>query len=181
MRKALYILGQLSDLDIEWMIDYGRRIAVPAGHTLIKQGQPVEDLYVTLAGAFSVIDERMDGHELARLGSGEIIGEMSFIDALPPSATVRAAEAGTVLALPRALLQGKLDQDPSFAARFYRAIAIFLSDRLRTTVSRLGYGDPGAVIEEGVAQEDELDLNVLDTVHLAGARFDHLLKRLAEA
>lgn len=181
MRKALYILGQLNDHDIEWMIEHGRRESIPAGDILIQQGQPIEFLYLTLSGHLSVIDEKMGGKELAQLGSGEVVGEMSFIDARPPSATVKAGEETTVLALSRTALQARLDENAPFAARFYRALAIFLSDRLRATVSRLGYGGDTGQIDEEDLQDDELDLNVLDTVHMAGNRFDLILKRLTEA
>ena len=181
MRKALYILGQLNDLDVEWLIEAGQRRRVAKGAVLIRQGQPVQDLYLVLAGRLSVIDEKLGGRELARLGTGEIVGEMSFVDAQPPSATVQVVEDSVVLALSRTRLQQRLDQDAAFAARFYRALALFLSDRLRSTVSRLGYGAPATTIDDDKMQEDELDLNVLDNVHLAGARFDHILKRLLEA
>ena len=180
MRKALYILGQLSDHDIEWMIEHGRRQDLPLGHVLIQQGEATANIYLTLAGFVSVVDEKMGGQVLARLGSGEIVGEMSFIDAQPPSATVVAAEDASVLALPRTALQRRLDEHPDFAARFYRALAIFLSDRLRATVSKLGYGDKESLDEKSM-QDDELDLNVLDTVHMAGNRFDMILKRLSES
>lgn len=179
MRKALYILGQLTDHDIEWMIEHGRREAVAPGHVLIRQGRPIENLYITLSGHLAVTDERMGGRELARLSSGEIVGEMSFVDAQPPSATVKAVDAATVLALSRRALQDRLDRDTGFAARFYRALALFLSDRLRATVAHLGYGEADGDIRDGEVQDDELDLNVLDAVHLAGNRFDLILKRLS--
>lgn len=179
MRKALYLLGQLNDLDVEWLIEAGQRRRVDEGVVLIRQGRPVQDLYLVLAGRLSVIDEKLDGRELARLGVGEIVGEMSFVDARPPSATVMVFEDSVVLALPRERLQQRLNDEAAFAARFYRALALFLSDRLRSTVSRLGYGAPATTIGDEM-QEDELDLNVLNHVHLAGARFDHILKRLLE-
>ena len=50
MRKALYILGQLSDEDIDWMIRYGRREPVPSGTVLIRQGQPIQDLLRIITG-----------------------------------------------------------------------------------------------------------------------------------
>jgi CRP-like cAMP-binding protein len=106
-----------------------------------------------------------------------MVGEMSFIDARPPSATVTAAQDSAVLAIPRPQLVAKLDQDTAFAARFYRALATFLSDRLRGTVSRLGYSE-GQPLQEDVEYADELDDNVLDNVHLAGARFERIVKRL---
>ena len=46
---------------------------------------------------------------------------------------------------------------------------------MRSTVGRMGYGDPG---NEPPTDTDELDENVLDNVHLAGARFERLLKKL---
>jgi len=92
MRKALFLLGRLSDEDVEWMIAYGRQRTVRAGDVLIRQGEPVEDLFLVLHGSFRVWDERAE-RELARLTSGEIVGEMSFVDANPPSATVAANPA----------------------------------------------------------------------------------------
>ena len=71
-------------------------------------------------------------------------------------------------------------EDTAFAARFYRALATFLSDRMRGTLLRLGYGDDRQLDEE-TEQEGELDDNVLDNVSLAGARFDRMLKRLLGA
>jgi hypothetical protein len=54
---------------------------------------------------------------------------------------------------------------------------MFLSDRLRGTVSRMGYG-AGKKLQEDMEYADELDQNVLDNIYLAGARFDRMLKRL---
>jgi CRP/FNR family transcriptional regulator, cyclic AMP receptor protein len=80
-----------------------------------------------------------EGQEVARLGAGEVIGEIGFVDSAPPSATVTAAGSAAVLALSNTLLQQHLTSDAAFAARFYRALAIFLADRLRATTRRLGY------------------------------------------
>ena len=177
MRKVLFILGQLSDLDIEWLIAAGRKEQVSAGTTLIHEGKTIDTLYLVLDGALAVSMRALGGQEVARLGAGEMVGEISFIDARPPSATVTALQNSVVLAIPRGQLAAKLEQDPSFAARFYRALATFLSDRLRGTVSRLGYSD-GQSLQEDVEYSDELDDNVLDNVSLAGARFERILKRL---
>ena len=178
MRKVLFILGQLSELDIEWLIKTGHKEQAPAGKTLIHEGQALEALYIVLDGLLTVSSRAMGGQEVARLGAGEMVGEMSFIDARPPSATVTAVENSLLLAIPRRQLAAKLEQDVGFAARFYRALATFLSDRLRGTVSRLGYGE-GQSLQEDVEYADELDENVLDQVHLAGAGFERMLKRLS--
>ena len=176
MRKSLLYLGILSDRDLDWMIATGTRQAVPAGRVLIEEGRDVTAIYVVLDGALSVSVTALGGQEIARLRSGEIVGEMSFVDARPPSATVTAAEDSLVLALPRMALQAQLEQ-VDFAARFYRAIAVFLADRLRSTVGRLGYG--GADLPQAVREDaDEIDPEVLANVALAAARFDWMLGRL---
>ena len=170
MRKVLFIFGELSDNDVDWMMAAGKREQIPPGAVLIQEGKPVEALYIVLEGLLRVSVESAGSRELARLGSGEIIGEMSFVDARPPSATVKALENSTVLSIPRSQLAAKLEREPDFAARFYRALAIFLSSRLREmdkAQSAAGQYDP-----------DELDPNVLDMLHLAGSRFDRMLKRL---
>ena len=64
--------------------------------------------------------------------------------------------------------------------RFYRALSFFLADRLRGTVRRLGYGQAGGLDTDDVL-EDELDDRLLDSVSLAGDRFDRMLKILAGA
>ena len=64
----------------------------------------------------------------------------------------------------------------NFAAHFYRAVAIFLADRLRATTTRLGYGKP----EQDAAADaaDELGDELLETVSLGTRRFDYLLRQV---
>ncbi len=178
MRKVLYILGQLNDSDVEWLAKHGTHRPVADGEILVEEGRPIDHLFITLAGQFRVI--LPNGQEVARLGVGAVVGEIAFVAAAPPSATVTALSAAAVLALPKALLQQHIAADPPFAARFYRALAIFLADRLRATTRRLGYGAVGDLASEAVL-EDELDLGVLDTVSQAGDRFTRLLQTLAGA
>ena len=59
--------------------------------------------------------------------------------------------------LPRAVLSDKLNSDDAFAARFYKAVATLLADRLRKTTSHLGYGK---WTEE--TDPDELDEALMD-------------------
>ena len=173
MRKVLYILGQLSDSDVDWLAVAGQRIKVEKGTQLIKLGVSLKQVYVVLDGELSVQTNK--GFELAKVSTGEILGEMSLVDSRPPSASVVVLQDAFLLALDKSILQAKLDVDASFSSRFYRAIAIFLSVRMRSTLGRMGYGDPS---DEASTDTDELDENVLDNVHLAGARFERLLKKL---
>jgi CRP/FNR family cyclic AMP-dependent transcriptional regulator len=179
MRKVLFLFGQLSDEDVEWMLDHGGKRTVPAGAVLIRQGVPIDAIFILLEGKLSVWLAGRTEREIARLNAGEIVGEMSFLDARPPSATVKGLEAAIVFAIPRSALAAKLAADLGFAARFYRALAIFLSTTVRERHRSLGYGaDAEVVTDEDDDNEDELNPAVLDTVYLAGERFDRMVKRV---
>jgi bacteriocin-type transport-associated protein len=180
MRKVLFILSELADGDIDWMIGAGTKTAVPPGTVLIAEGRAIEVLYIVLDGRLSVSLAALGGKEIARLQSGEILGELSYLDSRPPSASVTAVEQSTLLSIPRARLTEKLEADTAFAARFYRALGVFLASRLRQSQQRLGY-DSDRILDEEIEHEDELDPEVLENVALAGARFDWMLKRLLEA
>jgi CRP/FNR family cyclic AMP-dependent transcriptional regulator len=177
MRKALLVLGILNDSDLDWMIAAGAKREVAPGDVLIHEGRAVDAVFLVLDGALTVTSRAMGDREIARLLSGEIVGEMSFIDSRPPSATVQAVEKSSVLVLPRTSLQAKLNAEPVFAARFYKALAVFLSDRMRRTLGLLGYG-AGAKLDEESTYGDELDTDELERASLAGARFDLLQRRL---
>lgn len=175
MRKVLYIFGLLTDEDIEWMVRAGTEHRYKPGDIVITEGKQTKDVVLLLKGEF-VVTARGAG-ELARLGAGEIVGEMSLVDSAPPSATVTANGECYVLLLDKVALLGKLEADAPFGCRFYHALAIFLADRLRA--ARTGPGNESGV-GDNVIDRDELDSNVLDNITSAGDRFHRLLKMLAD-
>lgn len=165
MRKVLFIFGQLTDADVEWLAKNGRRKRVPQSTVLITQGVPVETLYIVLEGELAVL-QGASKREIARLGAGEIAGEMSFVDARPPSATVTAGAGCVVYTIPTRTLGEALEKNTGFAARFYKAVATFLSDRVRKATD--------------ADYDDELDDSVLDNVDRAGARFNMLGRQVQD-
>lgn len=199
LREVLFVFGELSDSDIDWMIATGCLVKIPAGTVLIHAGRPVDGLYILLDGTMTVFvseeehnpltlafaalgDGETSGREIARLLRGDIVGEMPFVDDYPPATTVKAREDSLVLMIPRQQLVVKLQQDVVFTSHFYRVMAILLADRLQKIAGQLGYGrriySQDQALDEAIEYEDELDPNILDHVSLAGARFDWMLRRL---
>jgi CRP/FNR family cyclic AMP-dependent transcriptional regulator len=200
MRKVLFLFGQLNDDDIEWLLAHGGARPLARGEVLIRQGVPADAVFILLEGRLAVRLESLRGREIARLNAGEIVGEMSFLDSRPPSATVEGLEDSTVYAIARPVLAARLDADLGFAARFYRALAMFLATTVRERHRGLGTGAEGdaragaaAAAPAGAAggtaagaapdgeeedDGDELDANVLDNVYLAGERFNRMVRRL---
>ena len=94
---------------------------------------------LVLTGQISIqkIDEHMEQKEVAVLGRGQTVGEMSVIDDRPRSATAVATERSKLLLLTQEELNRMLAERPNLAARFIWEIARLMSRRLRQTSSRL--------------------------------------------
>lgn len=177
MHKVLVFLNELSDRDIDWLIEAGDKRDIPSGTVLIYEGKPVDTLYIMLDGTLVVSIAAMGERELARLYSGEVVGEMSFVDARPPSATVKTMENSLVLAISREKLAQKLVDDESFASRFYKALAILLSHRLRGTVKQLGYSTDNTSPSSGTNGNGSTTANGEEGA-IDSTRFERLLERL---
>jgi CRP/FNR family transcriptional regulator, cyclic AMP receptor protein len=175
MRKVLYIFGILTDADIEWMALVGLRRRLKEGDVIISEGKASDFLVFLLEGELAVSTAALG--QIARLGVGEVVGEMSLVDSAPPSATIVAKGDGLALFIDKVSLKHKLESDDGFAARFYRALAIFLADRLRD--ARRSKAAKLMLSDESAIAEDELDIGMLDSVSAAGERFSRMLRILS--
>jgi CRP/FNR family transcriptional regulator, cyclic AMP receptor protein len=175
MRKVLYIFGILTDADVESMVRMGTRQRLEDGEVVIKEGEPADSVILLLEGEFLVTTK--GSGQIARRGVGEIVGEMSLVDSAPPSATITAHGECLALFLEKTILMQKLENDVAFGCRFYRALAIFLADRLRAA-SRAPSVDERGIADETAILKDELDAGILDSISAAGERFDRILKVL---
>ena len=177
MRKALFILGELTDGDMDWLAEAGQRQEIAPESILIQRGEPIADVYILLDGRLSVRIDGRDSQEINALLPGEFIGELSFLDSRPPSATVIASTKSIVAAISRDQLVIKLRDDTAFAARFYRALGVFLAHRLRRmTLQGTEASDSGSH-PAGETAEDELDPQLLESISLAGKRFEWFQSR----
>ncbi len=175
MKKVLFLLSHLDDNDLDWIVEYGERQKIDAGFTIIEKGQPIDAMYIILDGSVEVLGATLDGKAI-RIGCGEVIGEVSMLDPRPPMATVVAETDVIVLALPIDILNDKLQSDEMFASHFYHSLAMLLAHRLRNTIQKLAFNSEDEVLNGDEEYEDELNPDMLDTVHLMGNRFNRLLK-----
>ena len=171
MRNALFILARLTDGDIEFLLAQGKNTLLPPGARLVTQGVPGEFLDIIVDGSFEVRSGANESTVLRRLFRGEIVGEVSFLDQRPPSASVLAVEPSRVLRVPKARVQARLDTDSAFAARFYQALGTMLAFRVRDLTEKQSHASSG--------DEDALDLDMLESLDLAARRFEqHIARRL---
>lgn len=162
MQNARYIAAGLSDSDMLWLLSVGKLRRLRTGETLVAAGKPVADLFFITSGSLGVV--MADGKRLAQLHKGDVVGEMSFVERHSPQVAVIADEPAEILSIPRKLILERFEQEPVFAARFYRALAVFLSERLRDTTAAVK-----------AAAEDQQRLDKADKA--ARARFTRLFVR----
>jgi signal transduction histidine kinase len=132
--RRLPLFQDLPDEDIEGLCRVSRRVEVPAGRVVMKEGTPGDGLYIILSGRLEVTKREGD-HDvvLAQRGPGEFLGEMSLIESAPRSASARAIEASELLVVDPPAFQTLLKSSSSAATTLLRTVA----GRLRSTEATL--------------------------------------------
>ena len=113
-----------TDRELESIATITDDLELPAGHVLAREGATGFECFVILDGEASVT---IGGVEVARLGEGDLVGEMSIIDGGRRSATVVARTPMYVVVLTRAAFGTLLSDYPAVARR----VLATLSGRLR--------------------------------------------------
>lgn len=119
------------------------RVALPAGQTLLRQGEPGDALYLVVSGRLRAYVRDSEGTERAvrDMGRGQLIGEISLITGEPRSATVVAVRDSVLARLDAAAFDGLQASSPALS----RAIMRQILGRLRTE-RQLTPGDRPATI-----------------------------------
>src|SRR5262245_27418637 len=115
-----------------------RRIG--AADVLIRRGDPDCTLYFVLHGDLEVVIHSGDGISmgpLTRVGAGSVLGEQSFFDGNPRSATVWAVVESEVAAMTPEQYTAFAAARPELARELLFALARVLAVRLRRTTARV--------------------------------------------
>jgi len=104
------------------------------GDIVFLEGDDGREMYVVVSG--EVVVSKKSGKsevELARLGKGDFVGEMSLLESLPRSATARAVGKTKLLVIHPGGFLLKIRRDPTFAFEMLQT----LSRRIRVTNDNL--------------------------------------------
>jgi len=137
MRSQNDPIDGLQDADLTWLAQIGTRRVISTEMTIIDEGVRPNALFLVLHGSFGVRVEDVADEPLAKLGAGELIGEISFLEGSPASATIVAEEPSVVLVIDTQQLSARMRADTAFASRLYRAFALIGERRLRDRVDHL--------------------------------------------
>lgn len=94
--KRVPMFSRSSPLVLETLAAVLGTVVVDEGATVVKEGDPGDSLYLVAEGEFIV---EKDGKELARLGPGDVFGEIALLYEVPRTATVRSAGFGRLYTL----------------------------------------------------------------------------------
>ena len=117
LKSTPFFAEVLTDAELDMLAARARFIAFPAGATPIEEDAPGTSMFVIAKGGVSVSVQN-DPKPIAKLGPGDIVGEMSLLTGARRSATVTALEPVEVLEVNKEALAHVLHHSPTLVGRF---------------------------------------------------------------
>jgi CRP/FNR family transcriptional regulator, cyclic AMP receptor protein len=104
---------------------------VDRNDVLFSEGDDSDELFVTTDGRIAMANVAVDGREsvVALMEAGDLFGEMPLFDGGGRSATARALEPSTVVAIPYDAVRSVFEEDPTL---LWPVVAL-LAQRIRVT------------------------------------------------
>ena len=131
--KKFLLFTDFSQEELEKVRSISRKAKISQGEYAFHEDKPGDTLILLEWGTLKLTKKtkKEEEQELVQLGSGSYLGEMSFFDQGLRSASGLAMENCQITIIPIAGLISLLDKNPSMAAKFYRRMAMGISQRLK--------------------------------------------------
>lgn len=154
------LLEELDSSDLNWIVQAAVYRSVPAETLLVGSDQPSDHVFLILEGmvaiaapirqeAIAYSSEKPSSAEsgaiswsittLSQILPGDFASLATILDSRSLPYSVISESPCQVLCIPRAVLLQKLQEDASFASRFYRTVALLMSARNRRLVREFEY------------------------------------------
>lgn len=130
--KQCQILENLTQVELEEISEHLHFEDFAKGENILTEGRQSQGLWLILRGQCSVLKHCGEMQsQLATLEPGSVIGEMSFFEVVPHSATVRANSAVQMVCLPREEFEQLRLSCPAISEKIVINLVKLISDRLR--------------------------------------------------
>src|SRR3989338_11500085 len=133
--KKIPLFGNLSDTELAIIVPLLTEKVYSAGEVLIVQDDLTDNAYIICSGVVRVYRLSEEGEEIniAIIGAGEIVGELSLLDDKPRSAYVETIQETKALVFSKHEFLSLLTEHPLIAVNLLKALAT----RIRENSSRL--------------------------------------------
>ena len=132
--RRIALFAELAEEDLDWIAESAEHMDLPAGAILTSEGDPGDALFAIVVGELDVVKRSRNAEiPIARLGPGEIVGEMAVLEARPRNASVRAFSDACVVRIGRDVVLELVRTRPSAAFSIIRTV----TGRLRNTEALL--------------------------------------------
>lgn len=132
---AVHALSHLQQEELEHLARHLTHRDFEPDAILLSEGDGAHEMFFVLEGEARVVQH---GVELARVRSGEHLGELGLITQQPRVATITATQPTSVAVLSAEGLQALSEDDPTFLVRLLRALFSGLGQRLREMDASVG-------------------------------------------
>jgi CRP-like cAMP-binding protein len=131
-RRFPKLTAALNTAELEALFETLDVLEVGADEALIAEGTMTDALYLVWDGELDVSFETPYGErEIARVGPGAFLGEVSLMDPGPATATVTTQQGCTALSLNHGQLEGLWEAHPHLATVFLQQLARVVAGRIR--------------------------------------------------
>ena len=135
---------RLSRNELDLVANHIHIVELDPEEVLFKEGDKADGVFFIVDGELDVIKEPrnrnqwgIDNVVIAKLSKGRTIGEMSVIDKIPRSATVKAVKKSTLVNMTGSGFDLVLKDYPEIGVKILKGMAKLLSLNLRKTSSML--------------------------------------------
>ena len=119
------LFSSCSSKDLERIAKAGDRVTFAKGFTMMKQGDSGREAFIILSGKATV---KRSGKNVATLGTGTVVGELSLLDHGPRTATVICDTECQVLVISRGNFLRVIDKVPALNHKLFGALATRIRD-----------------------------------------------------
>ncbi len=135
--RAIDMFSGLTEPELKDVDSFVEFRTMKEGEILFREGDVCRDIFIVLEGRFNILIRKVGSMEIddsgmmATVKSGEIIGELSFLDGAPRSATVQVRNEASILRIPYDPLTNFFRDNPVPAYKIIHKISIMLATRVR--------------------------------------------------
>ncbi|GAB4178638.1 MAG: Crp/Fnr family transcriptional regulator [Thalassobaculales bacterium] len=132
--RNISLFAKIEPSKLKLLAFTSERLTFPEGQALFEQGDVGDAAYIIIQGSAAVLINTPAGRvEVARLGKGDVVGEIAILCEVPRTATVRAVSSLTALKISKDLFFRLVTEFPQIAVEIMRELA----QRLERTNLRL--------------------------------------------